>query len=225
MRSDPDYALPDPGPEACALNLYCSYFGTYTYDPSGPSWTVRVEGGNIPSYLGTDQTRHFTIDGDRLTIVNEVPSRRHELARGTGAEKTRRLGERQCRNRDCCRLAALAFAAPLLAQATTADDVHRMECSGSASPNCAEARAAIRRTPMPPIPMKPRRAERMCQACSCGEALETRGDRPSAAPRSLRWSKTVGRPDSGRRRAVPDHLEQKPHAFPQRHDASNGPAS
>lgn len=58
----------DPDPDACVPSWYCSYFGTYTYDPSGPSWTTHVLGGNIPNYLGTDQRRTFTIQGDTLTI-------------------------------------------------------------------------------------------------------------------------------------------------------------
>jgi hypothetical protein len=48
---------------------YVSYFGTYRYDPAGPSWTTRVLGGNIPSYVGTGQTRNFTLAGDVLTIT------------------------------------------------------------------------------------------------------------------------------------------------------------
>lgn len=61
-------ATPYPDPDACVPDWYCSYFGTYTYDPSGPSWTTHVIGGNIPSYLGTDQRRQFKIEGDTLTI-------------------------------------------------------------------------------------------------------------------------------------------------------------
>jgi len=59
----------DPDPNACIPAWYCSYFGTYSYDPSGPSWTAHVIGGNIPGYLGTDQRRNFTIKGDLLTIA------------------------------------------------------------------------------------------------------------------------------------------------------------
>jgi len=58
----------DPDPDACIPAWYCSYFGTYTYDPSGPSWTTHVTGGNIPNYLGTDQRRSFKLDGAVLTI-------------------------------------------------------------------------------------------------------------------------------------------------------------
>jgi hypothetical protein len=61
-------ATPYPDPDACVPDWYCSYFGSYTYDPKGPSWTTHVVGGNIPSYLGTDQRRQFKIEGDVLTI-------------------------------------------------------------------------------------------------------------------------------------------------------------
>lgn len=49
---------------------YISYFGTYRYDLAASSWTTHVEGGNIPSYIGTDQTRPFAISGDTLIISN-----------------------------------------------------------------------------------------------------------------------------------------------------------
>ena len=58
----------DPDPDACIPAWYCSYFGTYRYEPRGPTWTTHVLGGNIPNYLGTDQRRAFRIKGDVLTI-------------------------------------------------------------------------------------------------------------------------------------------------------------
>jgi Lipocalin-like domain len=58
----------DPDQDACIPAWYCSYFGTYRYDPAGPSWTTHVAGANIPNYLGTDQRRTFMIKGDLLTI-------------------------------------------------------------------------------------------------------------------------------------------------------------
>ena len=59
----------DPDPDACIPSWYCSYFGTYQYNPAGPSWTTHVAGGNIPHYLDTDQRRTFKIKGDLLTIL------------------------------------------------------------------------------------------------------------------------------------------------------------
>lgn len=58
----------DPDPDACIPAWYCSYFGTYRYNPADRSWTTHVTGGNIPNYLGTDQRRTFKMKGDLLTI-------------------------------------------------------------------------------------------------------------------------------------------------------------
>ena len=70
MRNPPAVATVsnDPDPDACVPAWYCSYFGTYSYDPSGPSWTTHVVGGNIPNYLGTDQRRSFRVERDKLII-------------------------------------------------------------------------------------------------------------------------------------------------------------
>jgi len=64
----------DPDPDVCTPDWYCSYFGTYTYDPSGPTWTTRVTGANIANYLGSEQTRRFAIDGDTLIISETYQS-------------------------------------------------------------------------------------------------------------------------------------------------------
>lgn len=69
MRNPPTPSAADPDPDACQPDWYCSYFGTYDVDWSGPAWTVHVEGGNIPSFIGTDQTRAFTLSVNRLVIA------------------------------------------------------------------------------------------------------------------------------------------------------------
>jgi Lipocalin-like domain len=73
MRNPPSVDEPstDPDPDACIPAWYCSYFGTYSVDATGTSWTTRVLGGNIPHYLGTEQARSFSIRGDRLVISEE----------------------------------------------------------------------------------------------------------------------------------------------------------
>lgn len=70
MRNPPAVgtATSDRDPDSCIPAWYCSYFGTYLYNPAGPSWTTHVVGGNIPNYIGTDQHRAFKIVGDLLTI-------------------------------------------------------------------------------------------------------------------------------------------------------------
>ena len=59
----------DPDPDACVPGWYCGYFGTYTFNAKDNSWVTHVTGGNIPSYVGTDQKRKFTIQGRRLVIT------------------------------------------------------------------------------------------------------------------------------------------------------------
>lgn len=70
MRNPPrsDTSVVDPDPDACVPEWYCSYFGTYSVDWTKSRWTVHVEGSNIPSFVGTDQTRAFTLNGDRIVI-------------------------------------------------------------------------------------------------------------------------------------------------------------
>jgi hypothetical protein len=70
MRNPPDInaATEDPDPDACVPNWYCAYFGTYTVSYARGTWVTHVLGGNIPAYLGTDQTRTFKLDGNTLTV-------------------------------------------------------------------------------------------------------------------------------------------------------------
>jgi hypothetical protein len=46
----------------------CAYFGSYEVNYQTSTWITHVRGGNIPAYLGTDQSRHFSVHGDRLVI-------------------------------------------------------------------------------------------------------------------------------------------------------------
>ena len=70
MRNPPDVAAPtaDPDPDACIPGWFCAYFGTYEVDYKTSTWVTHVRGANAPGYLGTDQRRHFSIQGDRLVI-------------------------------------------------------------------------------------------------------------------------------------------------------------
>ncbi|MES2899740.1 MAG: lipocalin-like domain-containing protein [Pseudomonadota bacterium] len=64
----PKNADVDPDPDACVPAWYCAYFGTYAYNAGDSTWTTRVVGGNIVTYIGTDQKRKFTIKDGRLII-------------------------------------------------------------------------------------------------------------------------------------------------------------
>jgi hypothetical protein len=70
MRNPPNAPLQgvDPDPESCLPDWFCAYFGTYTLDTKKSTWVTHVLGSNMPSYLGSEQVRHFTVQGDKLTI-------------------------------------------------------------------------------------------------------------------------------------------------------------
>ena len=76
---DPADHNPDPGDDNTP-RWVVAYFGTYRYDPSGPRWTAHVLGGNIRSYLGTDQVRDFKISGDVMTISGTYLTADHHNA-------------------------------------------------------------------------------------------------------------------------------------------------
>lgn len=47
-----------------------AYFGTYTVDENARTFTVHVEGGTFPNWVGTDQKRIFSVTGDELKYTN-----------------------------------------------------------------------------------------------------------------------------------------------------------
>ena len=70
MRNPPNAPLDgvDPDPDSCLPDWFCAYFGTYSVDRRKSVWVTHVLGSNMPSYLGTDQMRPFTLRGDQLVI-------------------------------------------------------------------------------------------------------------------------------------------------------------
>lgn len=70
MRNPPAPATAsvDIDPDACIPVWYCSYFGTYKLADNGRQWVAHVDGGNIPSYINTSQTRSFEMSGQRMII-------------------------------------------------------------------------------------------------------------------------------------------------------------
>ncbi len=73
QQSDPNFpleiaaaqTLPDRD-RARAYSTYLAYCGTYTVE--GNTVTHHVKAGLIPSWTGSEQVRHFTLDRDRLII-------------------------------------------------------------------------------------------------------------------------------------------------------------
>jgi len=58
---------PTPAESRSLLDAYFGYFGTYTVT-SESTVVHHVQGGTLPSYIGTDQQRMFRLRGDSLTI-------------------------------------------------------------------------------------------------------------------------------------------------------------
>jgi hypothetical protein len=52
-----------------AMAGYIAYYGTYTLDQPRGVVTHHVQGALFPNWVGSDQVRHFRLDGDRLTIT------------------------------------------------------------------------------------------------------------------------------------------------------------
>jgi len=71
MHNPPDFKVTSgkPDPEDSVPAGYLSYFGTYTIDKAHSTWTTHVLGGNVPAWIGTNQTRPFKIVGNTLTIA------------------------------------------------------------------------------------------------------------------------------------------------------------
>ena len=73
---DPDYKLfesadfrrPTPEEAKQAIVGYFGYFGNYTVDKEAGEVVFHVEGAAYPNYIGTDQHRYYSIEGDTLTV-------------------------------------------------------------------------------------------------------------------------------------------------------------
>ena len=51
-----------------AFEGYFGYFGRYTVNQEAGEVVFHVDGAAYPNYIGTNQQRYFSIDGDRLTV-------------------------------------------------------------------------------------------------------------------------------------------------------------
>jgi len=54
--------------QARAFQTYSAYFGNYRVDTAAKTLTTRVVGGLDPSWVGSDQVRHFSFEGTRLVL-------------------------------------------------------------------------------------------------------------------------------------------------------------
>jgi hypothetical protein len=63
-----DFLRPTPEEANRAITGYFGYFGTYTADKAAGEVVFHVEGAAYPNYVGTDQQRDYSIEGDTLTV-------------------------------------------------------------------------------------------------------------------------------------------------------------
>jgi hypothetical protein len=66
---DPFRASPEELKDA--FDGHFGYFGTYTVDESAGTVTHHVEGASYHNYVGTDQRRFFTWQGNRLVLSTQ----------------------------------------------------------------------------------------------------------------------------------------------------------
>src|SRR5579871_4338806 len=76
-------SIPEPGqphqlsPAAAqqiadAWRGYVGYWGTYTVDEAAGAIHHQVVGASVPNMVDTKQTRHFKLEGDRLTLEADL---------------------------------------------------------------------------------------------------------------------------------------------------------
>ena len=63
-----DFLQPTPEELQAAWDGYFGYFGGYSVDEVAETVTFHVEGAAYPNYVGTDQQRFLTIEGNRFTL-------------------------------------------------------------------------------------------------------------------------------------------------------------
>ena len=67
-----DFLRGSPAEIKEAYEGYFGYFGTYTVDENAKTVTHHVVGASFRGYTGSDMTRFFELEGDRLSLVSGV---------------------------------------------------------------------------------------------------------------------------------------------------------
>ena len=79
MRSDrANYAIGQPRQGTAEENKataqgVMTYFGTYVVSETDRTMAIHIEASSFPNWNGTDQTRIFSITGDKLTLTARAP--------------------------------------------------------------------------------------------------------------------------------------------------------
>ncbi len=67
-----DWRQAQPGEMAGAWPDYFGYYGTFHVDPRSSVLVHRIEGSWFPNLVGTEQVRHYHLNGNRLDLAAET---------------------------------------------------------------------------------------------------------------------------------------------------------
>ena len=63
-----------PGENQATLQRSIACFGTYSINDADHTISAHIEGSSFPKWIGTAQTRQFTVTGEKLKWTNSSPS-------------------------------------------------------------------------------------------------------------------------------------------------------
>ncbi len=69
-----DKAKGTPEENQAAIQGCNAHYGRYTVDPQKHTITFQIEHASFPNWEGNSQTRHYQLDGNRLTYVVDTPT-------------------------------------------------------------------------------------------------------------------------------------------------------
>ena len=67
-----DLLLTSEAEVRAAFDGYAAYYGSYSVDQGERIIVHHVEAAHIPNWVGTDQVRHFELQGNRLTLKGDL---------------------------------------------------------------------------------------------------------------------------------------------------------
>src|SRR5271166_1406168 len=73
FKSD-DWREATPDEKSKAWSGYFGYFGSFAVDETANTVIHYVEGGSFPNWVGTQQLRRCSLEGNRLTLTADSPS-------------------------------------------------------------------------------------------------------------------------------------------------------
>jgi hypothetical protein len=67
-----DLLLTSEAEVRAAFDGYAAYYGSYSLDQGQGILVHHIEAAHLPNWVGTDQVRHFELQGNRLTLKGDL---------------------------------------------------------------------------------------------------------------------------------------------------------